>query len=97
MAYLLGDKNYSITKSPKTEFTAKAQVVRKIPFMLREPQHERDKVVGNSSTLPFVLSGSKGEWLFFRTTCASAVSRLLLRHNYTAAMQGSSGRENAFS
>jgi len=50
MFYLLGDKNYSNTKSTKTEFTAEAQVVRKNPFMLREPQHERDNVVGNSST-----------------------------------------------
>jgi hypothetical protein len=28
--------------------------VRKNPFMLRESQHERDGIIGNSSTYPLV-------------------------------------------
>jgi hypothetical protein len=47
--------------------------VRKNPFMLRESQHERDGIIGNSSTYPLVLSVSKGEWRFFLTTHRSAV------------------------
>jgi hypothetical protein len=31
-----------------------------IPFMVREPHHERDCLIVNSSTYPFALSTSKG-------------------------------------
>jgi hypothetical protein len=41
--------------------------MRKNPFMLREPQHERSSVIGNSSTYPFVLSLVEGRRRFFLT------------------------------
>jgi hypothetical protein len=31
-----------------------------IPFMVREPHHERNCLIENSSTYPFALSASKG-------------------------------------
>jgi hypothetical protein len=46
--------------------------VRKNPFMLREPQHERESPIDNSSTQPFVLSVSKGDRRFFLTTAEHA-------------------------
>jgi hypothetical protein len=30
-----------------------------IPFMVREPHHERNCLIGNSNTYPFALSASK--------------------------------------
>ncbi|MGH7766300.1 MAG: hypothetical protein ACREQP_02505, partial [Candidatus Binatia bacterium] len=56
----------------KAGFTAEAQVMRKNRFMLREPQHERDGIIDNSSTYPLVLSVSKGERRFFLTTAEFA-------------------------
>jgi membrane-bound ClpP family serine protease len=41
--------------------------MRKNPFMLREPQHERDSTIDDSNTYPLVLGVSKGRGFFLMT------------------------------
>jgi hypothetical protein len=49
---------------PKT-LTAEALVVRKNPFMLRDPQRERGGIISKASTWPFVLSLVEGRAAIF--------------------------------
>ena len=42
-------KDWQVSKPAPTKLTAESRVVRKNPFMLRGPQHERGGIIGNSS------------------------------------------------
>jgi hypothetical protein len=48
-----------------------------IPFMVREPHHERDCLIVNSSIYPFALSLSKGSKLL-----RHSLSRERMPHRY---------------
>jgi hypothetical protein len=59
--------------------------MRKNPFMLREPQHERVVVIGNSGTWPFVLSSSlvEGRTAIFLTTAEHAEFGVFFNEQFT--------------
>jgi hypothetical protein len=46
----VGGEDLTAESAKRREFTTEARDVRKNPSMLREPQHERDGVIGSSST-----------------------------------------------
>jgi hypothetical protein len=57
-----------------------------IPFMVREPHHERYCMIVNSSIYPFVLSLSKGERLFATQSLTGEENRIRTQHCWSKSL-----------